>query len=52
MLKLSDVRTSIRIALACLLPVLAFVAFASYLACEEYRNISRGEQILGQGRAA
>ena len=44
--KLSDMRISVRIAIVCLLPMIAFVIFASYVAFEQYRNFSNAEQVL------
>jgi methyl-accepting chemotaxis protein len=46
MLRLSNVRISFRIAVVCLLPLIAFVGFAGYEAYEQRENLSNAEQVL------
>jgi methyl-accepting chemotaxis protein len=50
--RLSNIRISVRIAIVCLLPMLGFVVFASYVAYEQYRDFSNAEQVLPVAKLA
>src|SRR5262249_43883803 len=51
MLRLSNIRIPVRIAIACLIPLLAFVGFAGKALLEQRSHLSRTDQIAALGEA-